>query len=84
MRDRPVSAIAGTPARTAGMSREELLSLPVAVDVLTAGRAFGLGRNTTYELIQAGQFPVKVQQLGKGVRRVLASDLQEALGFGRP
>jgi predicted DNA-binding transcriptional regulator AlpA len=66
------------------MAREELLALPVTVDVLTAGRAFGLGRNTTYELIQAGEFPVKVHQLGKGVRRVLTSELQEALGFGHP
>ncbi|MFF3060154.1 DNA-binding protein [Streptomyces sp. NPDC057909] len=62
------------------MTREELLALPVVVDVLTAGRAFGLGRNTTYELINAGEFPVAVHQYGKGNRRVLTSDLWAALG----
>ncbi len=68
------------PGDGAGMTREEVLELPVAIDVLTAGRAFGLGRNTTYELINAGEFPVKVHQYGKGNRRVLTSELWAALG----
>ncbi|WP_406354166.1 hypothetical protein [Streptomyces sp. NBC_00658] len=81
MRDRRDSAKGGAVLGDgAGMTRAEVLSLPVAIDVLTAGRAFGLGRNTTYELINAGEFPVKVHQYGKGNRRVLTSELWDALG----
>ncbi|MET9965300.1 DNA-binding protein [Streptomyces sp. NPDC006356] len=61
------------------MTREELLALPVTVDVLTAGKALGLGRNTTYELVNAGEFPVPVHPWG-GVKRVVTADLWEALG----
>ncbi|WP_372407473.1 DNA-binding protein [Streptomyces luteireticuli] len=64
------------------MTRDELMSLPVSVDVLTAGRAFGFGRNLTYELIAAGDFPVPVHRFGKGIRRVYTAELQQALGFG--
>uniref|UniRef100_A0AAU2V7S0 DNA-binding protein n=1 Tax=Streptomyces sp. NBC_00003 TaxID=2903608 RepID=A0AAU2V7S0_9ACTN len=64
------------------MTREELLTLPVTVDVLTAGRAFGFGRNTTYELVNTGKFPVEVQEPLVGKRYVRSVDLQEALGFG--
>lgn len=61
-----------------------MLALPVTVDVLTAGRAFGFSRNTTYELIKSGEFPVPVHPYGKGKRRVLASELWEALGLRPP
>lgn len=61
------------------MTRDELLALPVTVDVVTAGRAFGLGRNTTYELVGAGKFPVPVHPWG-GVKRVVTADLWAALG----
>jgi hypothetical protein len=33
-----------------GLTRAELLALPVVVDVPTAARALGLGRSTAYEL----------------------------------
>jgi hypothetical protein len=39
------------------MQKDELLALPVSVDLTTAGRAFGLGRTRAYELARAGQFP---------------------------
>lgn len=63
------------------MDRDELLALPVTIDVLTAGRAFGFGRNTTYELIQAGEFPVEVHVYGKANRRVITSELWKVLGM---
>ncbi|GAA1428371.1 hypothetical protein GCM10009601_41430 [Streptomyces thermospinosisporus] len=47
-------------------------------------RAFGLSRNTTYELIRSGEFPVPVHPHGKGKRRVLTSELWEALGVRPP
>lgn len=46
------------------MSRAELLALPGSVDLPTAGRAFGLGRTRTYELMRAGEFPVRIVKLG--------------------
>ncbi|MBC9717872.1 hypothetical protein H9Y04_35610 [Streptomyces sp. TRM66268-LWL] len=61
------------------MTRDELLALPVTIDVLTAGKAFGLGRNTTYELVKAGEFPVPVHAYSN-VKRVITADLWRALG----
>ena len=61
------------------MSTEELLALPVAVDLDTAGRAFGLGRTKAHELARTGQFPCPVLRLGKRYRVTKAAIL-EALG----
>ncbi|SCE22986.1 hypothetical protein GA0115240_144891 [Streptomyces sp. DvalAA-14] len=36
-----------------GMTRDEVLSLPAAVDLETANRALGLGRSKGYELPSA-------------------------------
>ena len=46
------------------MSTAELLALPVSVDIVTAGRAFGLGRSKSYELAQADDFPCPRLKLG--------------------
>ena len=61
------------------MSVDELLALPVSVDLTTAGRAFGLGRTKAYELARAGEFPCRVLQVGIKYR-VPRSALLEALG----
>ena len=42
------------------MGHEELVHLPVTVDLLTAARAFGLGRTAAYTLAKRGQFPCRV------------------------
>lgn len=55
------------------MSREELLALPAVVDLVTAGRAWGLSRGQAYALHQAGQFPCEVRQIGKRYRVVTES-----------
>lgn len=47
------------------MSEEELLALPVTVDLETAGRAFLMGRTKAYEMARAGEFPCKVLPLGR-------------------
>jgi hypothetical protein len=62
------------------MQKEELLALPVSVDLTTAGRAFGLGRTRSYELARAGQFPCRVIPVGRKFR-VPRSALLEALGI---
>jgi predicted DNA-binding transcriptional regulator AlpA len=82
-----VSKITGAvhpPSQDAGMSRpvptvEEVRSWPVTVDIRTAGRAFGLGRDQAYRLAREGRFPVPVLRLGRHLR-VTRAALLEALG----
>lgn len=63
------------------MSMDELLSLPVSVDLATAGRAFGLGRTKAFELARQDRFPVRVLRVGRKYR-VPRSAIFEALGIG--
>jgi hypothetical protein len=69
------------------MSPQELLAQPVSVDLVTAGRAFGLGRSKSYELARAGEFPCKVIPIGRRADgtavkyRVPRSALLDALGI---
>ncbi len=63
-----------------GMTREELLTLPVAVDLDTGNRALGLGRSKGYELAKRGEYPCKVLRLGKAYR-VVTADLLNLLGL---
>ncbi len=53
---------------TQGMTEAELLALPAAVDLATAGRALGIGRTKAHELAKAGRFPIKVLQVGQKYR----------------
>ena len=62
------------------MSTEELLGLPVTVDLETAGRAFGLGRTKSYQLARAGEFPVPILPLGARFR-VRKTDIMQAVGI---
>ncbi|MBE1586782.1 helix-turn-helix domain-containing protein [Nonomuraea angiospora] len=43
----------------------EIQQLPAVVDVVTAGRALGLGRTTAYQLARDGQFPCRIIHVGK-------------------
>lgn len=49
-------------------SLAELASAGATVDVVMAGRALGIGRSLTYELLRRGEFPVRVLRLGSRVR----------------
>lgn len=59
---------------------EEVRSWPVTVDVATAGRAWGIGRDQAYALARQGRFPVPVLRLGRYMRVTRASVL-DALGI---
>lgn len=61
------------------MTREELLNLPVAVDLDTANRALTIGRSTGYQLAKRGEYPVKVLRLGNAYR-VVTAELHRLLG----
>lgn len=69
---------AGGPFK--GMSREDLLALPVAVDLETSNRALGLGRSKGYELAKRGAYPCRVLRLGNAYR-VVTADLLDLLGL---
>jgi hypothetical protein len=62
------------------MSQDELLALPVSVDLFTAGRAFGLGRTKAHELARAGEFPCRVLRVGVKYR-VPRSEILRTLGI---
>lgn len=61
------------------VNRDELLSLPVTVDVETAGRAFGVGRTVAYRMVRDGEFPVPVLRVGNKYR-VSTAELWRMLG----
>ncbi|MES9807368.1 MULTISPECIES: hypothetical protein [Streptomyces] len=63
-----------------GMSRDELMALPAAIDLDTGNRALGLGRSKGYELAKRGEYPCKVLRLGKAYR-VVTADLLNLLGL---
>jgi hypothetical protein len=65
------------------MSDEDVLALPVTVDLVTAGRAFGLGRTKAYELAREGGFPCPVLPLGHRLV-VTKANLLRALGITVP
>ncbi|MEU6098015.1 DNA-binding protein [Streptomyces sp. NPDC047079] len=61
---------------TTPMTTQELLELPATVDLVTAGRAFGVGRTTAYSLARNGEFPCRVIRAGKAYRAVTADLLR--------
>lgn len=72
--------MAGQAKGSKAMSREELLALPVAIDLDMGNRALGLGRSKGYELAKRGQYPCKVLRLGNAYR-VVTADLLALLGL---
>lgn len=69
---------AGTNSKT--LSYEQVLSLPVSVDLVTAAKCFGISRTTAHELARKGEFPCKVLRLGVQYR-VTRADLFRVLGI---
>ncbi|MQA82932.1 MAG: helix-turn-helix domain-containing protein [Streptosporangiales bacterium] len=63
-----------------GLTRDQLLALPVAVDISTAARALGLGRSTAYELARSGEFPCRILRI-RSSYRVPTADLLRLLGI---
>jgi hypothetical protein len=62
------------------MTVNEVLALPVAFDLRTAGRAFGFGETKTRELVRSGEFPLKPLRLGNAYR-FRRADLLAVLGI---
>ena len=60
------------------LTTADILALPPTVDIVTAGKAFGLGSTTAYQLARTGKFPCKVLRAG-GSWRVVTADLRRVL-----
>jgi hypothetical protein len=63
-----------------GLSLADIDELPVVMDLVTAGRALGLGRTKSYELAKAGQFPCRLIRVGKSYM-VPTAELLTLLGL---
>jgi hypothetical protein len=59
---------------------DDIATLPVTVDLMTAGRALGVRRTTAYAMARAGGFPCPVIRVG-GVYRVPTAGLLRLLGL---
>ncbi|GAB3444522.1 hypothetical protein GCM10027570_13880 [Streptomonospora sediminis] len=47
------------------MTAEEVAGLPVVLGPVAAGRLLGIGRTSTYRLLETGAFPAPVFRAGK-------------------
>lgn len=79
-RQETTAAARAGAGHAAGMTRSELLALPVVVGLPTAARALGLGRSTAYELARRDQFPCRVLHVGSSYR-VPTAELLRVLGI---
>ena len=68
---------------TRALTLAEVADLPAVTDLVTAGRALGLGRTKAYELARAGQFPCPVIRAGR-TWLVPTAGLLAALGLPVP
>jgi len=50
---------------TRPLTLAEIADLPAVTDLVTAGRALGLGRTKAYDLARAGQFPCPLIRAGR-------------------
>jgi hypothetical protein len=58
----------------------EIRALPAVLDLVTAGRALGIGRTKAYQLARSGIFPCRVLRVGSSYL-VPAADLLTLLGL---
>lgn len=69
-----------TTAAGRTLTVDEVFALPAAVDLVTAGRAWGFGRTKSHELARRGEFPCPVLRIGNAYR-VTRADLLRSLGL---
>lgn len=70
-------ALARSSARS--LTLADLLALPAVTDLVTAGKALGIGRTTSFELARAGRFPCPIIRVWRNYR-VPAAGLLALLG----
>lgn len=62
------------------LTMAELGELPAVTDIVTAGRALGIGRTKAYELARAGEFPCRILRIGNSYV-VPTAELHALLGL---
>ncbi|GAA4907834.1 helix-turn-helix domain-containing protein [Streptomonospora salina] len=65
------------------MTAEEVAELPVVLDPVTAGRLLGIGRTSTYRLLETGAFPAPAFRAGTRWR-IPTSGVCALLGLAYP
>jgi excisionase family DNA binding protein len=65
------------------MTEQEVLELPVTIDLLTSARALGISRSEAYILARSGRFPVPTYRVGNRYR-IRRSDLLTFLRITDP
>lgn len=68
---------------TGGMTMAEVMMLPAVTDLVSAGKALGMGRTRSYELARAGTFPCRVLRVGRSYQ-VPTAGLLTLLGVPLP
>jgi hypothetical protein len=68
---------------TRALTLAEIVGLPTVTDLVTVGRALGLGRTKANELARSGQFPCPVIRAGK-TWLVPTAGLLSVLGLPAP
>lgn len=68
----------GKLTEASGGLPETLSDTPAVVSVPEAGRVFGIGKNTAYDLARRGEFPAPVIKIGRRMF-VLKSQLRRAI-----
>lgn len=63
------------------LSEQEILALPVTVDVEKAGQAWGFGRTKSFKLAKSGEFPCQVLRYG---RRLVVTKAAITAALGIP
>jgi len=66
-----------------GLTMAEVMMLPAITDLVSAGKALGMGRTRSYELAQAGTFPCPVLRIGR-TYQVPTAGLLTLLGMPMP
>ncbi len=69
-----------TGSTSRGMTRDELLTLPASITPEVAFQALGLGRTKGYDLLNAGELPVRALKLG-ATSRIVTADVLNVLGI---
>lgn len=74
------SALAPGQVSGGSLTLADLMALPSVTDLITAGKALGIGRTKSYELVREGTFPCPVITVGR-TYRVPTADLLALLGL---
>lgn len=69
-----------SPAERRGTQLDELLALPVAIDLDTSNRVLNIGRTKGFLLAKRGQYPCRVMRIGN-TYRVSRADLLRLLNI---